>query len=126
MTNNLYLNVYRYIENCGDDAFTRGKVFAKIMYQELLTDEVNVDYLVVSVKQVNDKYKIMLSDKKSITNKNKACGLIALNEMFMYEVPGVCDARIWYEIFITNGKKKQFNHYDLRNYELLNKFNKFI
>lgn len=41
---NLYLNICRYMEDCGDNPFTQGEVCAKIMYQELLTDEVNVDY----------------------------------------------------------------------------------
>ena len=89
----------------------------KIMYQELLTDEVNVDYLLVAVKQINDKFKIELSDRKFITNEHKKCGLVSLNEIFKYEVPGVCDARIWYELIITKEKIKKFNYYDFRNNE---------
>jgi len=41
------------------------------MYQELLTDEVNVDYLLVAVKQINDKFKIELFDREFITNEQK-------------------------------------------------------
>lgn len=29
-----------------------------------------------------------------------------MNEIFKYEVPGVCDARIWYELIITKEKMK--------------------
>lgn len=119
---NLYLNICRYMEDCGDNQFTRGKVSAKIMYQELLTDKVNVDYLVVSVKQINDKYEIILIDRKSITNEHRACALVALNEMFKYEVPGVCDVRIWYEIIITKEKNQQFNYYNFSNNKFLNNF----
>ena len=60
---NIYLNICRYMEDCGDNPFTQGEVCAKIMYQEFLTDEVNVDYLLVAVKQINDK--IMANPKES-------------------------------------------------------------
>lgn len=119
---NLYLNICRYMEDCGDNPFTQGKVCAKIMYQELLTDEVNVDYLLVTVKQINDKFKIELFDREFITNEQKKCGEISLNEIFKYEVPGVCDARIWYELIITKEKMKKFNCYDFSNNEFYNNF----
>lgn len=45
-----------------------------------------------------------------------------MNEMFKYEVPGVCDARIWYELIITKEKIKKFNYYDFRNNEFFNTF----
>lgn len=76
----------------------------------------------VAVKQINDKFKIELFDRKFITNEHKKCGLVSLNEMFKYEVPGVCDARIWYELIITKEKIKKFIYYDFRNNEFFNTF----
>lgn len=81
----------------------------KLVHQEPLRNLSCVESFIVSV---NDKYQMLLFNKNYILNGPEANGIIGLNEILRYEVSGVCDARIWYEITIT---KEKGNHYDFSN-----------
>lgn len=103
---NLYINIAEYIENCGDNPFTRRSVHGKLVHQEPLRNLSCVESFIVSVNEINDKYQVLLFNKNYILNGPEANGIIGLNEILRYEVSGVCDARIWYEITITKEKAK--------------------
>lgn len=107
------------MEDCGDNPFTQGKVCAKIMYQELLTDEVNVDYLLVTVKQINDKFKIELFDREFITNEQKNVERFLWMKYLSMKYQGYVMLEYGMNSLL---QKKKFNCYDFSNNEFYNNF----
>lgn len=101
---NLYMNITKFIENCGSNPFTQGIVHKKLVYQESLRNLLCVENLIVSVNEINDKYQVLIFNRNYISNEPEMNSVIELNKIFIYEVPDICDARIWYEISITKGK----------------------
>lgn len=111
---NLYLNIAEFIEDCGDNPFTQGNVHKKLVYQEPLRNLTRVEGLIVSAKKINDKFQVLIFNRNYILYNYNAKNVVGFNEVLKYEDFGVCDARIWYEIIITNGK---YNSFDLHNKE---------
>lgn len=98
---NLYMNIIEYIEDCENNTFTQGKVHGELVYQEPLRNLAFAENLIVSVNETNDKYQVLIFNRNYILNGPTVIAAIGLNERLRYEVPGVCDARILYEITIT-------------------------
>lgn len=112
---NLYMNIVEHIEDCGNNPFTQGRVHGKLVYQEPLKNLAFVEDLIVSVKEINDKYQVLIFYKNHIMNGYEADGIIGIDEILTFKIDGVLDAFISYDFIITKGKREVCPNYDLIN-----------
>ncbi len=99
---NLHINVVKYIKNCENNPIDQGRVSKELVYYVPLKNLLIFDDFILAIREINDEFQIFIYRKDYISDSPLLFSHIKLNESLKYETAGVYDAKIWYEIMITN------------------------